>query len=77
MGDRKLVRAVPPIRDNNQLMLIVGGGGDKWGAVVRVRMTEKGRDKGDLAETFELHELTSSPYFHAPRSSERTGTYFA
>jgi hypothetical protein len=26
MGDRKLASAVPPIRGNNQLMLIVGGG---------------------------------------------------
>jgi hypothetical protein len=31
MGDRKLVSAVPPIRGNNELMVIVGGGGDKRG----------------------------------------------
>ncbi len=31
MGDRKLVRAAPPIRCNNQLMVIVGGGGDTRG----------------------------------------------
>jgi hypothetical protein len=41
------------------------------------RMTEKGRGGGDLVETFELHEITSLPYFRAPRSSERTGTYSA
>jgi hypothetical protein len=40
-------------------------------------MTEKGRGGGDLVETFELHEITSLPYFRAPRSSERTGTYSA
>jgi hypothetical protein len=40
-------------------------------------MTEKGRGGGDLVETFELHEITSLPYFHAPRSSERTGSYSA
>jgi hypothetical protein len=41
------------------------------------RMTEKGRGGGDLVETFELHEITSLPYFRAPRSrsSERTRTY--
>jgi hypothetical protein len=31
MGDRKLVRAAPPIRRNNQLMVIVEGGGDTRG----------------------------------------------
>jgi hypothetical protein len=41
------------------------------------RMTEKGRGGGDLVEAFELHEITSLPYFRAPRSSERTGTYSA
>ena len=46
-------------------------------AVVGDRMTEKGQDGGDLAETFELHELTSLPYFRAPRSSERTGTFLS
>jgi hypothetical protein len=40
-------------------------------------MTEKGRGGGDLVETFELHEITSLPYFRAPRSSETTGTYYA
>ena len=40
------------------------------------RMTEKGRGGGDLVETFELHKNTSLPYFRAPMSSERTGTYF-
>jgi hypothetical protein len=41
-------------------------------------MTEKGRGGGDLVETFELHAITSLlPYFRAPRSSERTGTYSA
>ncbi len=28
-----------------------------------------------MVETFELHKITSLPYFRAPRSSERTGTY--
>ena len=41
------------------------------------RMTEKGRGRGDLVETFELHEITSLPYFRTPRSSERAGTYSA
>ena len=41
------------------------------------RITEKGRGGGDLVETFELHEITSSPNFRTPKSSERTGTYFA
>jgi hypothetical protein len=45
--------------------------------IVGDRMTEKGRGGGDLVETFELHEITSLPYFRAPRSNERTGTYFA
>ena len=44
-------------------------------------MTVKGPGGGDLMETFELHEITSLPYFRAPRSSERsserTGTYSA
>ena len=40
-------------------------------------MTEKGRGGGDLVETFELHKNTSLPYFRAPMSSERTGTYSA
>ena len=40
-------------------------------------MTEKGLGGGDLVETFELHEITSLPYFRAPRSSERAGTYSA
>jgi hypothetical protein len=31
MGDRKLASAVPPIRGNSQLMVIVGGGGDTRG----------------------------------------------
>ena len=31
MGDRKLVSAAPPIRGNNQRMLMVGGGGDTRG----------------------------------------------
>jgi hypothetical protein len=31
MGDRKLASAAPPIRGKNQLMVIVGGGGDKRG----------------------------------------------
>jgi hypothetical protein len=30
-----------------------------------------------MMETFELHEITSLPYFRAPRSSEWTGTYSA
>ena len=79
MGDRKLVSAVPPIRGNNQLMLIVGGGGDKRGRgmIVGDRMTEKGRGGGNLVETFELHEITSLPYFCTPRSTKKTGTYFA
>ena len=34
-------------------------------------MTEKGQGGGDLVETFELNEITSLPYFRAPRSSER------
>jgi len=34
-------------------------------------MTEKGQGGGDLVETFELHEITSLPYFRTPRSSER------
>jgi len=38
-------------------------------------MTEKGPGGGDLVETFELHKITSLPNFHAPKSSERTGTY--
>ena len=50
MGDRKLASAAPPIRGNNQLMVIVGGG-----RIVGDRMTEKGRGGGDLVETFELH----------------------
>ena len=41
------------------------------------RMTEKGRGGGDLVETFELHKITSFPYFRAPRSSKRAGTYSA
>ena len=49
----------------------------KRGTIVGDRMTEKGRGGGDLVETFELHEITSLPYFRAPRSSERTGTYSA
>ena len=78
MGDRKLVSAVPPIRGNNQLMLIVvGERRQERGTIVGDRMTEKGRGGGDLVETFELHEITSLPYFRAPRSSERTGTYSA
>jgi len=31
MGDRKLTSAAPPIRGNNQLMVIVGRGGAKRG----------------------------------------------
>ena len=31
MGDRKLASAAPPILGNNQLMAIVGRGGDKRG----------------------------------------------
>ena len=40
-------------------------------------MTEKGRGGGELVETFELHKITSLPYFCfcAPRSSERARTY--
>ena len=45
--------------------------------IVGDRMTEIGRGGGDLVETIELHEITSLPYFHAPRSSERAGTYSA
>jgi hypothetical protein len=41
------------------------------------RMTEKGQCGGDLVETFELHKITSLPYFRAPRSSKRAGTYSA
>ena len=78
MGDRKLVSAAPPIRGNKQLMVIVWGGRrHKRGMIVGDGMTEKGRGGGDLVETFELHEITSLPYFRAPRSSERTGTYSA
>jgi hypothetical protein len=40
-------------------------------------MTEKGRGGGDLVETFDLHEITSLPNFRAPKSSERTGNYYA
>jgi len=40
-------------------------------------MTEKGQGGGDLVQTFELHEITSLPYFRAPRRSERAGTYSA
>ena len=43
MGDMKLASTVPPIRGNNQLMLIVGGGRSyKRGAIVGDWMTEKG-----------------------------------
>jgi len=45
--------------------------------IVGGRMTEKGRGGGDLVETLELHEITSFPYFSAPRSRERAGTYSA
>ncbi len=31
MGNWKLASAAPPIRGNNKLMVIVGGGGDKRG----------------------------------------------
>jgi hypothetical protein len=47
------------------------------GTIVGDRMTEKDRGGDDLVETFELREITSLPYFRAPRSSERTGTYSA
>jgi hypothetical protein len=77
MVDRKLVSAVPPIRGNSQLMLIVvGERRQERGTIVGDRMTENGRGGGDLVEIFELHKITSLPYFHAPRSIERTGTYF-
>jgi hypothetical protein len=77
MVDRKLASAVPPIRGNNQLMLIVVGGRIKErGTIVGDRMTENGRGGGDLVETFELHKITSLPYFQALWSSERTRTYF-
>jgi len=45
--------------------------------IVGDRMTEKGRGGGDLVETFDFHEFTSLPNFHAPKSSEMTGTYSA
>jgi len=77
MGDRKLASAAPPIRDNNQLMVIVGGGRQKRGTVVGDRMTEKGRGGGDLVETFDLHKITSLPNFRAPKSSEWIVTYSA
>ena len=35
------------------------------------RTTEKGQGGGDLVETFELHEITPLPTFHAPKSSDR------
>jgi len=43
--------------------------------IVGDRMTEKGRGGGDLVETIDLHEFTSLPNFHAPKSSKRTETY--
>jgi hypothetical protein len=38
-------------------------------------MTEKGRGGGDLVETFELHEITSLPYFRAPMSYQVMGIW--
>jgi hypothetical protein len=38
-------------------------------------MTEKGQGGGNLAETFELHKITSLPTFYTSKSSERTVTY--
>jgi hypothetical protein len=54
-----------------------GGRRQERGTIVGDRMTEKGQGGGDLVEKFELHEITSLPYFCTPRSSERTGTYSA
>ena len=45
------------------------------GAIVGGRMTEKGQGGGKWVETFELHEITSLPTFHTPKSRKRTGTY--
>jgi hypothetical protein len=50
---------------------------EERGTIVVDRMTEKGREGGDLVETFELLEITSLPNFRAPKSSKRTGTYSA
>ncbi len=52
-----------------------GGEETREGTIVGDRMTEKGRGGGDLVETFELHKITSLPYFRTPKSRERTGTY--
>jgi hypothetical protein len=69
IGNRKLTSAVPHIQGNNQLMVIVGGGGDKRGGQLWGWDDRKG---SRCVETFELHDLAT---FHAPQSSKRTGIY--
>jgi hypothetical protein len=59
MGDRKLARAVPPI-GNNQLMLIVGGRRQERGAIMGDRMTEQGR--GEVIWWRHLTSTKSLPY---------------
>ena len=39
-------------------------------------MTEKGPGGGDLVETFELHKITSFPYFRTPMSSRKGRNLF-
>ncbi len=57
MGDRKLASAAPPIRGNNQLMVIVGRGGDKRGGRGRARYTTATRCGGFVVAPL-LREVT-------------------
>ncbi len=78
MSSRKLVSAAPPIRGNNQLMVIVGGGGDKRGGQLwGIWWQKRVEVEVILWRNVELHEITSLPNFHKPKSSEKTGTYSA
>jgi hypothetical protein len=57
--------------------LIFRGRRQERGTIAWDRMTEHGWGGDYLMDTFELHKITSLPYFRAPRSSESTGTYSA
>jgi hypothetical protein len=72
MGNRKLMSAAPPIRVNNQLMVIlVGGGGDKRGG----RLWGIGRQKRVKVKAIWWRHLSSTkslPYLPSvhPRAAK-------
>ncbi len=60
VGNRKLTSTVQPIQGNNQLLVIVGGEGDKKrGMIVEDGMIDKGQGGGNLVTDMVLMMATA------------------